>query len=618
MAKKNKVDFIEDVRDDENANYYEDVKKELMTKDEIELTERYKEWFRASWEDTEARGLFDKWEMADIYWEGDSNLSESDDDPASNTNIINSAVEGMVALTVDRDIAIMVQGREPSDIPFNEHVQTIGQFILDKNKMRPKVEMAVRRMKKYGTAIMTVLFNPDLLDGMGLPEFKCWNPAYVFIDPNITNVYEYNNARYIIIIANKSIHWAKEAFGDEHAKAIKPMYHPIETEWLFGEEEGTANPEAAQNYLHMFVFTKLKGKVRLVQMSSCGVILWDSLAENVVFPDNQYPVFLAPDMPREGTTKGKASVELLWNTQDLINDLDDQIRWNARLSGNIQKVVNTSSGIDIDKWTNEMGLNIPANDHTGFQIVKPPEMPQYIIQRRREAITSERQIQSRFSDQMFGVRQSGVDTATEALALHQQGIVGVDHDKAVIEFMLGCAMEYALELAKDNWTEEHAFRITNKENEFLWYRTSKLKAVPKLIPATEDYRRRFAKANPNSPIPQYMIATGEDKKDLKKNAMFDIKITIGSGIPVNKAFQYQVVKEAYQMGAMSIPEYRHRLRELGVLQENSFEQEQQIVAQLEQVKQKEPQAKGQNAEVQGMSAQNRPQLQESGTYANAI
>jgi hypothetical protein len=589
-----------------------DRREDVMSEEEIKLADKYIDWFRSAWHDKDNRGLFDRWELMDRYWEGDVNLPEDDEDPGSNTNIINPNIEGQTALTIEKNVSVLANPIEPSDVPFCEIGQIIGQFIIDQNRMKRKLDIATRRFKKFGEAIFSVFFNPELLEGMGLPWLKSWNPAYVFWDPNVTDVYEIQNGRFVIAVCNKSLYWAKNnpAFDSERAEIIWPSFHPVESEWLYGEDEGEHDEITRDNYMHMFVFTKERKKVRLIQMSGCGVILWDSKDHEIKLPENTYPFFVAPDQPREGTTYAKGGAEHLINTQDLINDLDDQMRINARLTGNIQKIVGTKSGIDIDKWTNEPGLNIPAVDTKEWDMVKPPEMPNYIIQRRNDAIYNERPIISRFSDQLAGIQQRGVDTATEALALHQSGLAGVDRDKMIIEETLSEAIVYALELVKENWTEEQAFRITNKRNTFVWFRASDLKKAPKLKPVDEGFRRKWMDANPDTPVPEYMISTTSEGQPLTKSARFDMKVSIGAGVPNNKAFRYTVTKESYMSGAMSIPEYRQRLREYDILPETSWEQEQAIVAKLEQQKMaaatKGTEEQRPYADIEGLSASGRP------------
>jgi hypothetical protein len=299
-------------------------------------------------------------------------------------------------------------------------------------------------------------------------------------------------------------------------------------------------------------------------MSGDGVILSDSKEDNEsYYPTDIYPYFFTPLYYREGTVWGKGDAELLVNTQDLIDDLDDQIRMNARLTGKIQKVVSTASGIDLDKWTNEPSLNIPANGdlNNAYRIVQPGQMPAYIFKRRDDAMSTERQVVTRFSDQMNGIRQKGVDTATEALSLQQGGSQGIDHKKLLLQETLSEVFEYALIMAKEYWTEEQAFRITEKENEFLFFKGSKLKEIPLLMPATQQFRDQH-KANqeiggtlpPDYKAPEYM-QNGEETKE----AMFDIAVTVGAGLPNNKAFVYQMIKEAKADGTITPEEYREWL-----------------------------------------------------------
>lgn len=592
---------------------------QVMTEAEIERADRYVDWLAASWTDKDNRGLFAKWAKVEKYWEGNSNLPDSDDSPGSNTNIVNANIEGQTALMTEKNPTVLVTPQEESDVQFAEIAQIMGQFIVDKNKMRTLLDTSVRRYKKFGMAIFTVMFDPDVLEGMGLPVIRSWNPAYVYFDPNITDPADIESSRYIAITCNKSIKWAKKKFGEERAGAIHPNYKPRENPDQFNEDAGDDTHNVKDNYLHMFMFTKTEsGKLRIEQVSGCGVLLWDSEEHpDLAFPKDKYPFFVASDLPREGTVYAKGGAELLLEIQELINDLDDQIRINARLTGNIQKVIGTASGIDIDKWTNEPGLNIPANDPTQYQIVKPPEMPQYVQQRRNQALLSERQIVSRFSDQMTGIRQVGVDTATEALALQQSGRAGVDRDKMVLEEVLSEVVKYCLDLVSENWTTEQAFKITGKETEFIWFRADRLKKIPKLQSVDDSFTRKWKEKFPNMPVPDHMIKMGAGNNPIVKSATFDIHVNMGAGMPSNKAFRYNVVKEAYLSGAMDVREYREKLREFGILPLSSWEVEQRIIQKLEQMRQP-AQPRGEAAgygqpqqvpgsDIQGVRASGRPE-----------
>jgi len=564
---------------EEQTNDYTARKNEIMDADERKLAQKYLDYYKSAWKDKDTRGLFDKWQEIETYWEGECNLPEEDTDPGSNTNIVHPNIEGQVASMCQQTIAVLAQPRSPSEIPFADTTSTILEWVKDKNKMVRKIDVHERRRAKFGTGVFRVFFDPDYMDGFGLPTIEACNPAYVFFDPTITDIYRMQEGRFVIETINKSINSARmnDDYDEERVKAIEPGYSPMESDDLFDENEGETDEISKDSYLHMLVFTieKKDGerRLRLVEMSGCGVILYDSFDSDKTFFDKpKFPYFATPMFYREGCLWAKGIAELLINTQDIIDDLDDQIRINARLTGNPQKLVDSSAGIDIEKWTNEPGLNIPCNDINAAKYMETPGMPNYIIDRRKYAVEYEGQRITRFSDQQTGQKQTGVDTATEALALQQAGAVGIDHIKGLLEETLSEVFEYVLEMVKEYYTEEQAFKITDKKNEFIWFRGSKLKDIPQLIPASEQFIRSQVENNlsqlmpdPNFTPEPWMPLTDinefGEQEEMTKDAAFDIKVTVGAGLPNNKAFLWTMINEAYARGALDLPGYQRILRD---------------------------------------------------------
>lgn len=451
--------------------------------------------------------------------------------------------------------------------------------------MRRKLDVHERRRMKFGTGIFRVLFDPDALDGLGLPVIEPVNPAYVFTDPNITDLYKVQQGRFLIETMMRSISWSRECglYPIERVNAITPAYEPMESPYFFGEEDGESDAISRDHYLHMLIWFRDKRKakdsedeewyMRLIEMSADGIILRDTKDdENFVIPGNIYPYFFTPDMYREGTVWAKGTAELLIDTQDLVNDIDDQIRINARLTGNPQRWFSTESGIDPDKWTNEGGLILPtdAQNGSGLGYLTPPSMPDYIIKRRDQAFGPERQVQTRFGDQQAGIKQQGVDTATEALALQQGANSGVDHKKMLLEETLSDMFEYILDLCMEYWTEEQAFQVTGKEDTFIFFRPSDLKEIPQLIPATEGYQRNFARQLQMMGIPSEIIENAPEYmpnidpltgKPVTKKVALDITITVGAGLPNNKAFVYTAIKEAFKDGILRPQSYAKLMSE---------------------------------------------------------
>lgn len=578
---------------DEPKNKYEKQRLDVMSPEQQTLAEKIQTWYRDAYQDKDERGIFEKMETADQYWEGDAHPPESDTDPASNTNIVNSTIEGQVAYLVEQNLAIEAKPRGPSDLPFRDKAVILMEFCKEQNKMRRKLDIHERRRKKFGTGVFRVLFNPDALDDLGLVEIEPVNPAYVFPDPVITDIYKIQEGRFVIETINRSIDSARHKYGDDLADAITPGYYPMEYEDIFGEfDQWPGGAIASDHYLHMLVWThawvpgddtddepeavsgedgesaaddepKDRGKkkiLRLIEMSACGVILRDTLADDVLIceDDNRFPYFFTPDMYREGTVWAKSTAELLIPVQDTIDDIEDQILINARLTGNPQRLISADSGIDPDKLTNDGGLVIPTDNISGMKYLEAPGMPAYIINHRTQKLNYERVVIGRWSDQMNGVKQTGVDTATESLGLQQAGTQNITHDKILLEETLAEVFTYALTLMMENYTETEIFSITEKPDEFEAINASELRNIPQLVPAHQYWQQSFAQQFPDAEsVPKWM----PHPDGLTKRIALDVVVKVGAGLPSNKAFIFQMIDKAFQSGAIVPPEYRKLLRE---------------------------------------------------------
>lgn len=624
-------------------NDYEELKKEkqvkreaLMTEKQLKLAEQYLMWYRRAYQDKQRLGLIEKWQDTEKYWEGAFEYDD-DEDPAPNTNITNSNVEGKTALLCDQTIAIQVDPREPGDRPFCEMARTLADYIKDRNKMYRKIEVHERRRELFGTGIFRVLWNFDKLNGKGLPDIEPIHPNKLFIDPAITDVYDIQEAQYIIEAKAKSIYSASIEYGEEKADAILPNLDPVQNLIVNNEED---------QYIHLMIWTRYKEdgeqKLRLVEMSGDGVILRDT-KEAVeeynkkheqdseqkdkklkLFPNAQFPYFLTPDMHRENTIWGKASAELILPISDQIDEIDDNTLRNARLTGNPMALVGTSSGIDPDMITNAPGQMILTNDMNGFKWQQPPQIPQYLLNRRAELMNNDRQIVSRFTDQMIGKQQSGVDTATESLALQNSGNSMISHKKGLLQETLSDVFEYALELALLNWNSTMLFRITGDsgEDDFMEFNPDKLNNVPVMVEADTEYRENYKKnwqeRNSDKDIQEldpneykYMQVDNETRK-----IQYDLTVSVGAGLPNNPAYRYSMVRQTFIDKAISRREYRNYIiKTVGMnipeIPETTEEQtelgiyNEEIKKQMQQANTE--QALSQNANIEGLTQNGYPQ-----------
>ena len=626
---------------EEYKNRKDILKSTLMDSKEQKEAEKFVTWYRKAHEDKSNRGLFSRWEEIERYWEGTPDEPLDEEDPCSNTNITNTNVEGKVALLVEQNLAVQVDPIEPSDNPFCERVRILADFIRDKNKMFRKIDIHERRREKFGTGIFRVLWDFDAIDELGLPIIDIINPAYFFVDPAITDPYKLQQARYVIEVESKSIYSARLKYGDDVAEAIIPNYDPVQN--TFMPEQGEIDDEV---YLHMYIYTRYRDdagdtKLRLVEMTGDGLILSDTKKkleeqnkkvkkdkkskeksdkededEIRIFPNDKYPYFVTPDMYREGSFWGKASAELIIPVSDAIDELDNQILANARLVGNPIRLVAANSGIDVEKITNEPGLMIPTNDINGTRWENPPTMPQYILNKRQELMTQDRQIVTRFSDQQIGYRVKGIDTATESLNLQQNGNTAIDYKKGLLQETLSEVFGYAIELALLNWDTDIMFRITgeNGEESFESFNPASLNEIPLLIESDTEYRDKYKenwlknnkgkKEEDLDPEEYKYMQVGDETRKIK----YDLKVAVGAGLPANKAFRYNVMSESYSKGALTKKEYRsYLIKNLGLsIPEvpDTIEEQQQIgVYSEDTIKQmQQAQQTGMGSETMGLNA----------------
>ena len=637
------MDEIKDMIEEKKAK-----RAAIMSNREIEEAEQFLVWYRRAYTDKNRLGLNKKWDDINKYWEGDFEY-EDDDDPAPNTNITNSNVEGKTSLLCDQTIGIQVDPREPGDKPFCDYVRTLADFIKDRNKMYRKIEVHERRREMTGTGIFRVLWNFDKLDGKGLPDIEPVHPSKLFIDPAITDIYNVQEGQYMIEARNKSIYSAKVEYGEKLADTIIPNLDPIQDILIDNEED---------QYVHLMVWTRYKEdgklKLRLVEMSGDGVILRDTkkklkeykkkkedeliekqtklleegkkeeadklkVEEFELFPNSKYPYFLTPDMYRENTVWGKASAELMLPISDQIDEIDDNLLRNARLTGNPIPVVENSSGIDPEKITNVPGQAIPTNNISGIKWLEPPQLSNYLITKRADLINNDRIIVSRFSDQMIGKQQNGIDTATESLALQNSGNSMIEHKKGLLQETLSDVFEYAIELALLNWNTTMLFKITGKngEDDFESFNPDLLNHVPVMIESDTKYRDDYLKNNPNAKPEDYKYMQS-DKGETRK-IMFDLNVTVGAGLPNNRAYRYSIVRQAYADRAISKKEYRNYLikqlglniqevpetmeeqQELGIYDSDTMQQTQMVQGQQGQMS-NQTIGMNQNAGIEGLTA----------------
>jgi len=586
--------------------------------------------YKAAYIGVQQLNLHTQWASFDDYWRSKQNEPQSEDDPGSVTNVIHPVIESQVSDLVDSPVDFLVKGREPSDQAHASYVKFILQWIWDQNTMTIKQDQFERHRLKYGTGIWKVYFDPLGNKGRGKVCIDVIGPEKFYCDPKVTSPYKIQDADFMCQVSDVSLTWLVRRFG-VRAKYVRPRTRTKYDANIY-QGEGIKDAVGILNNSTTLIEHWCKdeeGLLRLVYKAD-DVILWDSgwdekkregkdakyfhRPSEGFYKHGKYPFVIVPCYLREGQIWGMGDVEMLKPTQDLINDIDDQIRLNTRLMGNIQIVVGLASGINPNKWTNRVGLRVPARDPTAWRIVQPQGLPPHIMD-RRELAKRESEIISGRPDVVDGRKPAGLKAASAIIALQEAGNRRVNHKRLMSQMGLSEVLTIAFEQFKEHFNQEIAIRIAGKEVEgddnFIWVKGSMYNEIPKLVPD------RLAQPDVNGVVPlKKLPVVDEAGKEVPdryetKEAEFDFHVSIGAGLPKNKAFLYQAAVELHREQILTTEETRHFIKEMIDWPLLTPFQIQGVFSQMREPQQVQPEAPPQTGTPNGMDPTIIGQLQQA-------
>lgn len=558
------MNIIDRPRELEKRQAKKALRDQLMTDDQQrfsrDIIAKYKVLF------SENQTLYSLWDRCEAAYRGISTDYTTDDSTLQydTINLVHPNIEGQVAALVEQNIGVATRGETPSDQNYADVGKHLLEWTLSKNNIKLLVERHERRREKFGVGLFKVFFDPEAINKFGLATITCPSLKKVFVDGKIKDHLKIQEGDYIIETMEKSILWAERKYGKEKASAIDTG---INSETLEFSENSTQDDSDAFTYLQVWMMDD--GILRVVCLSGDGLILEDSFDDGKRKPyykHNKYPYFITPLYPIEGSLYAMGDAELLMPLQALINELDAQIVTNVKLLGNPITFIDPDSEVDIDKITNEEGLIIPCVDpHKNVLFVDRKAVNDGVISRKQQCF-SEAQRATRFSDVMNGI--GGTDkTATEAMIQQQQGNSAVDHKKKILQVTLNDMAHYLLSLMIEFYTEGKAFRLTGEKAEFKWIDPRDLGKIPITKPVSETFKNQFKAENGVDYTGDWQNLTDAAGKEITKSVELDIDITIGAGLPKNKSFLFQLLKDLSQItiedkSIFGYDEFRKMLKEL--------------------------------------------------------
>jgi hypothetical protein len=556
---------------------------------------------------------YNDWEEIHTRYANKQDLK--DKSPNSRVNILHANVEGQVAALVEQNIAVVCRGQGPSDQGFSDWGRIGIEWVLKENKIKTKLDRHERRRELFGIGWFKLHYDPAAIGGYGLPTIEVPSVQNVLVDLKVTDLLQLEDAEYLPEIMIKSKTWAKKEYGER----ANNIYFGGNDKAPIFQKVRTLDDEDAFYLIQLW--TKTDGLLRKLEFSDDGVLLYDSFDDENMkdeegnqkpyYRRNKYPYFPTILYPEEGKSIGFGDGRLLLPLQDMINDLYDQIRRAARPN---RIFYDPDSEVDLEDVDDDDGPIPCRNPQQNIREVVMGNVNE-ALWRLLTNIHQEVQRVTRFSELMMGQGMS-TKTATEASIQQQQGSSAPDHKKLMLQDTLLELCEYILDMLMEHTSEGRAFRVAEDKDEFIWVDFRQLNKIPDMMPSDDAYRKEYTEKNKNANPKDYewMQLVDEEGNPQSKSVDLDIEISIGAGLPKNKAFLWQMAEKLSAMvvegrNVVSYAELRKFIEDfLGLPLED---EQQQMPGQIPGMPGLPGQVLGQpmmNADVQGMTPAGNPAM----------
>ncbi|MGE5631389.1 MAG: hypothetical protein ACM3TR_09870 [Caulobacteraceae bacterium] len=530
---------------------WQSVREEVNTPEQIKRAEYYlNEYYARKAEVEEER---EEWEEIDKQYRCHRE-STGANDPNSFIPVTNPCIEGQIAAMTEKFISASVKGRGYSDHRFARTGQIMTDFTYDQINIRQKVKDGERRYLLFGNGIFAFGWDPDALDGYGLPEWRSPRITKVFFDGRIKDIYDYQKSEYAIEeMGSCSIEELRREKGDKIADAV--MVGNTIPEFA---ETHTYDDE--KSYTKLVVWTRNNDyhNLQKIEMSLCGIIIEESDPSKPYYlnVENQYPYAVFGLYPKEGRFYRFGDGKLLMKLQDKINKLYDEVEIACRYASQQRTFVDPTADCDPDQFDNDPSHPIVARNPNQTIKTDIGQGINAVVFSLISSLMHEVEKAIRFSALMTGNAPQREITATQVGVQLQQGNTGIDDKRNDISTAIAFGTKYCLGLELEHWPAALALRIADTD-EFEWVDVKQLNSIPVMVPVDNNYIRAWKEMNPGEKVPKWMQLAVEKKdpsgkavtdKDgnpitepQTKTVAFDLQVSIGEGIPTNKLALFNII-----------------------------------------------------------------------------
>lgn len=505
--------------------------------------------FRYAWDTKQKLALNELWKKCDDYKHNRQNPQQSPDHPGSVTNVIHRVIENQISDLLDKPYSTTATGQEPSDHLFAMQAQHVMDFILDKNHTEEKMNTSEHDRLELGSTIIKVWYDKDELDGRGLPVYEVVSPSNFFPDPKVHHTQNLQQAEFIIHALPKPLSWFRKNFkkGKYVQREVAIPYNPQQV--FTDDRADEAHVPTSQKALLLECYLRDEnGELYCLHVAN-DILLEDSrktMKGKKLQRRDMYPFVMINCYNRRGTLWGMGDIEVIMPQVDLINELDDQIRMNARLMGNPQIAFGygVGRGFDVRKWTAAPGLRIPMRDVNSFKVIPPTPISPDVVNRREKAFQEVDQI-SGVQDVNRGEKPGAITAASAIVSLQQAGQKMVVHKNKMFQAGWGQVLRLLFDEVLEHWDEEMWIRINGDRPDWRFYNMEEFKNVPVLIPnamhgQTEALGDVMSIQEEQPPIKQL---TDDEGNPMVRDAQFDFSLNMGNGLPTDKASLLSMLSE---------------------------------------------------------------------------
>jgi hypothetical protein len=455
-----------------------------------------------------------------------------------NQNMVFALIESTVPLMGDKMPEILILPTEENDIRVAQQLQEVISYELVADRFQEKLTAVIRDKLILGVGIWKIMFNPDAMNGLGKIETAVVDPFDLFPDPNATVPEE---QEWCIFRTRMSLRKIRKLYPEKGMKVVSDNIYKNsdDVRGINNEKQITETSDLAT--LLEYWYYGEDGIAR-VAISANGILLEDKVTPYE--KNDSFPFVWDYDHKLNGSLWGIGEVMQLESLQLQLNKVQQVIMDNLIANNNSIWIVDKSAGVKKHGLSNEPGLIVEKNPGGEIRRESPPSIPNYIIN-QLEVLKKAMEDTSGITDVSQGVMNNSVTAASAIQILTENSQTRIRSKLRNTEYAIQKLGEWYVSLIAQFY-ETRIVRITGGEGfKFVNFDASVMRQPDPSIMQPNPMTGQM-EVMPENVDPE----TGRPTMELV--SQFDVKISSGSSMLLNKNAKYQQQLELFQNGALDI------------------------------------------------------------------